>query len=94
MKSAPLVHFFFLTLPLGTENIVGGWVAIVVVVCGKICGKIEKLSDWNKNWCGVRYRPRDYDSGDKKTKKEEKNKKIKNKKNTQKYKKTRGYENV
>ena len=33
---------------------------IVVVVCGKICGKmcgkmcdkIEKLSDWNKNWCG------------------------------------------
>ena len=38
---------------LGTENVVEGWVAIVVVVCGKICGKmcgkicgkIEKLSD-------------------------------------------------
>ena len=37
--------------------------AIVVVVCGKICGKIygemcgkiEKLSDQNKNWCGSRY---------------------------------------
>ena len=36
---------------------------IVVVVCGKICGnicgkmcsKIEKLLDWNKNWCGSRY---------------------------------------
>ena len=29
---------------------------IMIVVCGKIggknCGKIEKLSDWNKNWCG------------------------------------------
>ena len=21
-------------------------------MCGKICGEIEKLSDWNKNWCG------------------------------------------
>ena len=50
--------------------------AIVVVVCGKffgkmcgiMCGKIKKLSDWNKNWCGGRYGPRDYDSGDKKTK--------------------------
>ena len=34
----------------------GGSVEIVVVVCGKncgnMCGKIEKLSDWNKNWCG------------------------------------------
>ena len=43
----------------------GGWVAIVVVVfgkiCGKMCGKIEKLSDWNKNWCGSRYGPHDYD---------------------------------
>ena len=48
------------------------WVAIVVVVFGKIygkmCGKIEKLSDWKKNWCGSRYGPLDYDSGDKKTK--------------------------
>ena len=47
--------------------------AILVVVCGKIygqmCGKIEKLSDWNKNWCGSRYGPHDYDSGDKKTNK-------------------------
>ena len=48
----------------------------MVVVCGKICskifcemcGKIEKLLDWNKNWCGSIYGPRDYDSGDKKTK--------------------------
>ena len=52
-----------------------GWVAIVVVVCGKICGKIcgkmcgkmcgkiEKLSDWNKNCCGSRYGPPNYDSG-------------------------------
>ena len=50
----------------------GGWVAIVVVVCGKICGKmcgkIEKLSDGNKNWCVSRYGPRDYDSGDKRQK--------------------------
>ena len=29
--------------------------AIVVVVCGEMCGKIEKLLDWNKNWCGSRY---------------------------------------
>ena len=54
--------------------------AIVVVVFGKIyckmCGKIEKLSDWNKNWCGSRYGPLDYDSGDKKTK-EKKRKKRK-----------------
>ena len=38
-------------------------------MCGKMCGKIEKLLDCNKNWCGSRYGPRDYDSGDKKTKK-------------------------
>ena len=25
---------------LGTENVVGGWMAILVVVCGKICGTI------------------------------------------------------
>ena len=48
---------------LGTENVVGGWMAILVVVCGKMCGNIEKLSDWNKNWCGSRYGPHDYDSG-------------------------------
>ena len=24
-------------------------------VSGKICGKIETLSDWNKIWCGSRY---------------------------------------
>ncbi len=40
---------------LGTENVMGWWVAIVVVVCGKICGKIEKLLDQNKIWCGTRY---------------------------------------
>ena len=28
---------------------------------------IEKLSDWNENWCGSRYESCDYDSGDKKT---------------------------
>ena len=43
--------------------------AILVVVCGQMCGKIEKLSDWNKNLCGSRYGPHDYDSGDKKKKK-------------------------
>ena len=37
--------------------------AILVMVCGKMCGKIEKLSDWNKNWCGSIYGPHDYDSG-------------------------------
>ena len=47
-----------------------GWVAKVVMVCGKLCGKIEKLSDWNKNWCGSRHEPHDYDSGDKKTKRQ------------------------
>ena len=25
---------------LGTENVVGGWMAILVVVCGKTCGKM------------------------------------------------------
>ena len=48
--------------------------AIVVVVCGnicgKMCGKIEKLLDQNKIWCGTRYGPGDYDSGDKKTKRQ------------------------
>ena len=60
----------------------GGGVTIVVEVCGEMCGKIEKLSDWNKNWCGNRYWPRDYDSGDKKTKKpkDKKDKKDNNKK--------------
>ena len=60
----------------------GWWVAIVVVVCGKICGKIEKLLDQNKIWCGTRYGPRDYDSGDKKTKrqKDKKTKRQKDKK--------------
>ena len=46
-------------------------------IFGKMCGKIEKLSDWNKNWCGSRYGSHDYDSGDKKTKR-------------QKFKKTKG----
>ena len=52
----------------------------MVVVCGKICakmcGKIEKLLDQNKIWCGTRYGPCDYDSGDKKTKRQ-KDKKAK-----------------
>ena len=42
-----------------------------------MCGKIEKLLDWNKNWCGSRYGPCDYDSGDKKTKRQKKYKKYK-----------------
>ena len=79
---------------LGTENIVGGWVAIVVVVCGKICGKIcgemcgkiEKLSDQNQNWCGSKYGPHDYDSGDKNTKRQKG--KTDNKKKTKKTKKS------
>ena len=37
---------------LGTENFMGGWMAIVVVVCGnicgKMCGKIKKLLDQKK----------------------------------------------
>ena len=53
---------------LGIENIVGG-VAIVVVVCGEMCDKIEKLSDWNKICVVVDIDPHDYDSGDKKAKK-------------------------
>ena len=48
-------------------------------ICGKMCGKIEKLLDWNKHWCGSRYEPRDYDSGDKKTKRQ-KGKKAKGQK--------------
>ena len=55
---------------LGTENVVGWWVAIVVVVCGNICGKIEKLFDQHKIGCGTRYEPHDYDSGDKNTKRQ------------------------
>ena len=38
----------------------GGRVILVVVCgkicgCGKMCGKIETLWDWNKIWCGSRY---------------------------------------
>ena len=44
-----------------------------------MCGKIEKLTDWNKNWCGSRYGPHDYDSDDKKTKRQ-KGKKAKRQK--------------
>ena len=54
--------------------------------CGKMCGKIEKLLDWNKNLCGSKYGPCDYDSGDKKTKRQ-KDKKDNNKKQKQKDKK-------
>ena len=48
-----------------------------------MCGKIEKLSDWNKNWWGSRFGHPDYDSGDKKTKRQ-KDKKYKKAKKTQK----------
>ena len=61
-------------------------------ICGEMCGKIEKLSDRNKNWCGSRYEPLDYDSGDKKTKrqKDRKTKRQKDKNtNIQKHKKTK-----
>ena len=51
------------------------------------CCKIEKLSDWNTNWCGSRYWPHDYDSGDKKTKNTKKTKKYKKHKKTKKTKK-------
>ena len=44
-----------------------------------MCGKIEKLSDLNKNWCGSSYVHCDYDSGDKKTKRQ-KDKKAKRQK--------------
>ena len=51
-------------------------------ICGEMCGQIEKLSDWNKKWCGSRYGPHDYDmvTKDKKTKKTKKNKKTKRQK--------------
>ena len=39
-------------------------------MCGKMCGKIEKMLDQNKIWCGTRYETCDYDSGDKKTKRQ------------------------
>ena len=45
-------------------------------MCGKMCGKIEKWLDQNKIWCGTRYGPHDYDSGEKKTKRQ-KDKKTK-----------------
>ena len=32
-------------------------------ISGKICGQIEKLLDWNRNLCGSRYWPPNYDSG-------------------------------
>ena len=52
-----------------------------------MCGKIEKLSDWNKNWCDSRYGHCDYDSGDKKTKRQKRQKGKKTK--IQKIKKTK-----
>ena len=61
-------------------------------MCGEMRGKIEKLLDRNKNLCGSRYGPHDYDSGDKKPKrqkgKNEKRQKGKNEKR-QKGKKTK-----
>ena len=73
----PLITFACVSLRYRQRCGVGG-VGIVVVVCGnicgkfcgKMCGKIEKLSDWNKNWCGSRYGPHDYNSGDKKAKRQ------------------------
>ena len=53
----------------------------------KMCGKIEKLSDWNRNWYGSRYVPCDYDSGDKKTKRQKDKKDKKDKKTNKKDKK-------
>ena len=55
-------------------------------MCGKMCGKIEKLSDWNKNWCGSRYGPQDYD---KETKRQKYKKEKKTKTKRQKDKKTK-----
>ena len=56
----------------------------MVVVCGKIydkmCGKIEKMLDWNKHLCGSRYDHDDHDDRDKKTKKTKKTKKEKEQK--------------
>ena len=46
-----------------------------------MCGKIEKLSDWNKNWCGSRYGP--WRQKGKKTKKVKSKKKKKKKKTSQ-----------
>ena len=68
----------------------GGGKSVSGKICGEMCHKIKKLSDWNKNWCGSRYGPHDYDSGDKKTKrqkgKKKKTKKQKKEKNTKKTK--------
>ena len=68
-------------------------------ICGIMCGKIEKLSDLNKNWCGSRYGPCNYDSGNKKIKRQkdtktqrQKDKKDKEKtKDKKKYKKDKKY---
>ena len=70
----------------------------VVKMCGKICGNIEKLSDWNETWCGSRYGPCDYDSGDKKrqkgkTAKRQKDKKTKRQKDKE-TKKTKNTKNT
>ena len=39
--------------PLHSYNMVG--THVLNQLCGKICGKMEKMLDWNKNWCGSRY---------------------------------------
>ena len=38
-------------------------------MCGKVCSKIEKLSDWNKNWCDNRYDHDEHDDPDDRDKK-------------------------
>ena len=48
-------------------------------MCGKMYGTIEKLLYQNKIWCGTRYGPHDYDSGDKKTKTQKHKKAIRQK---------------
>ena len=94
----------FACVSLRYRHYYGGWVAIVVVVCGVKCVvkcvvKLKNCQIGEKNWCGSRYGPHDYDSGDKKTKwqrgkkakrqKGKKAKRQKDKKNTKKTIKTK-----
>ena len=64
---------FFTLLPCLYDPVIGNNTRyIIVIVYNSTVNtyKIEKLLDWNKNWCGSRYWSHDYDSGDKKTKRQ------------------------
>ena len=54
----PFIICYFYPCPLWSMDqqmdifVVNFVVKSVVSICIKNCGEIEKLSDWNKNWCG------------------------------------------